>query len=106
MHAGLDGSSDTQILDQGPRNIAAARGRLYFTTATEVDSVSATGGPVTTVAANQNAPALLTVAGGNLVWGTGLELDRDAGISLVGVDSGSSGPVQPPGRLVTACLLE
>jgi hypothetical protein len=87
LHAGLDGSSVQQILAEGPNSIAATHGRLYFTTATEVASVAAAGGPVATVAGNQNAPTMLTIAGSNLVWMNGFQGPPDGGaVGSPGVD--------------------
>jgi hypothetical protein len=132
LHAGLDGSSVKQILADGPNSIAAAHGRLYFTTSSEVDSIAAAGGPVTTVAGNQNAPTMLTTAGGNLVWMNGFEGAPDGGIpgssgvdgSVPGLDGstpgsrdgsisgeaslilGEGGGGPQPTRIVTACIPE
>jgi hypothetical protein len=103
QHAELDGSSVKQILDDGPNAIAAAHGRLYFTTSTEVDSIAATGGTVTTIAANQNAPTMLTISGGNLVWVNGLQGAADGGVPQPsGVDGSAvdgSIPGSPDGSI-------
>lgn len=130
LHAGLDGSSVQQIYGDGVNSIVAAHGRLYFTTATEVDSVAATGGPVTTIASNQNAPTMLTIAGGNLVWMNGFQGAPDGGTirpsgvdgSVPGLDAsgqgtrdgsafseasvilGEGGGGPQPTRIVTACI--
>jgi hypothetical protein len=132
LHAGLDGSSVKQILADGPNSIAAAHGRLYFTTSSEVDSIAAAGGPVTTVAGNQNAPTMLAIGGGNLVWMNGFQGAPDGGItgssgldgSVRGLDGSTSGSRDgsisgeaslilgeggggpQPIRIVTACTSE
>jgi hypothetical protein len=132
QHAGLDGSSVKQILADGPNSIVAAHGQLYFTSSREVDSVAATGGAVTTIAGNQNAPTMLTIAGGNLVWANGLDTGADAGSlrpsgvdgSVRSLDGSTSGPRDgsvsgeasivggeggggpQPTRIVTACISE
>lgn len=129
LHAGLDGSSVQQIYADGTNSMAAAHGRLYFTTATEVESVAAIGGPVSTVAGNQNAPTMLTIAGGNLVWMNGFQGAVDGGALRSGVDGsvpwpdaststsrdgsasreasvilGEGGGGPQPTRIVTACI--
>jgi hypothetical protein len=131
LHAGLDGSSVQQIYADGTNSMVAAHGRLYFTTPTEVDSVAATGGPVTTVASNQNEPTMLTIAGGNLVWMNGFQGAVDGGTmrpsgvdgSVPGLDAsgqasrdgsasseasailgGEGGGGPQPTRIVTACI--
>ncbi len=93
QHAGLDGSQVTQILNDGPNSIAASHGQLYFTTSHEIDRVAATGGPITTVAKNQDAPTMLTIACANLVWANGLDTGPDGG-SLRG--SRMDGAVRSP----------
>jgi hypothetical protein len=64
----LDGSAPSTLLSQEPISLVAANGRLYFSTGSEIESISVTGGATTTLASNLTFAGLLTVAGGNVVW--------------------------------------
>jgi hypothetical protein len=100
MHANLDGSSAERLTDDAPSSLAALRGRLYFTTASGVNSIAATGGAVTTIATNQRTPSMLTISGGNLVWLDAPDEGEDAGVTSIGGSPSASGRT----RVVTTCI--
>jgi hypothetical protein len=56
------------LLSQDPLSLVAANGRLYFSTGSEIESVSVKGGATTTLASNLTTAGLLSIAGGNVVW--------------------------------------
>lgn len=100
-HAHLDGTSRETLITEDVTSLAVARGRAYFTTSTEVDSIASSGGAVTTITRDQNNPTMLTIAGGNLVW--------YRGVQNFGVDAGSApstgdSAAPPSSAIVTTCI--
>jgi hypothetical protein len=107
-HAALDGTSVDDSLAEDPRALAVADGVVYFTTSSEVKSVTADG-LAKTIASDQGGPMMLAVSGRNLVWMTGFQGAPDGGITIPALDAGSApslgdGSVSGPSRVVTACI--
>jgi len=64
----LTGSGLTKVADVNAISIATFKGRVYFSTGSEVKMLAAPGGSSTDIATGLNEAGLLTVSGANIVW--------------------------------------
>lgn len=67
-HSALDGSSASTLVATTAISLAVAYGRLYFADGKGIQSISTSGGDITTLATGLTTPGMLLVAGGNVVW--------------------------------------
>jgi hypothetical protein len=69
VRSNLDGTSPMTLRSsESLVSLVVSNGRLYYSVGTEIDSMSAAGGPVTVIASGLKDAGLLSIVGGNIVW--------------------------------------